>query len=117
MDKTVSVTIDNTVQYLQLFNGIFGLTDMELRVLAAFIDTHKRLSGAGIEINPFATELKKQVANQLGKDNFNTLNNFIKNLHDKGAIKSVEDGYLFHPFLKPKGEDRIVIRLLRKGND
>lgn len=117
MDKTVSVTVDNTVQYLQLFNGIFGLTDMELRVLAAFIDTHKKLVDSGVEINPFATELKKQVAKKLGKDNFNTLNNFIKHLHDKGAIKSVEEGYVFHPFLKPKDEDRIVIRLLHKRND
>lgn len=110
-DKRINVNADNTVKYLQLFNGMFDLTDMELRVLAAFIDVHDRVKEAGLEVPPFSTEMRKQVAKDMGRDDFTTLNNYIKKLADKQAIERHDKGYSIHPFLKPMGEDRIVFVL------
>ena len=36
--RKITVKIDSTLKYLQLWNGIFNLTDKEIQILAAFID-------------------------------------------------------------------------------
>lgn len=109
--KKINVNADNTTKYLQLFNGMFDLTDMELTVLATFIDVHERVEEAGLDVGPFSTEIRKQVAKELGRDDFTTLNNYIKKLADKKAILRKDKGYSIHPFLKPLGEDQIVFVL------
>ena len=41
MKRTITVNINTTYKYLQLWNGIFNLTDKELEILAAFIETQE----------------------------------------------------------------------------
>lgn len=110
-DKNIAVHIDNTVKYLQMFNGIFNLTDTEMQVLAAFTEQHLRLKESGLQINAFSTDSKKSVAKKLGRKDFNQLNGYIKALHDKGAIDPVPEGYKIKKALIPQGEDRIIFNL------
>jgi len=93
--KTLKVKVDSTLKYLQVFNGILELTDKELLVLSKFIDLSET-------INLCATENKKVVAESLGIKDPNTLNNYVKKLKDKGAIKKTKDGYKLSPILLPQ---------------
>jgi|GEM_PF-2157485 len=110
-EKKTTVKIKTTFQYVQLMNGIFGLTDTEIKVLAAFIDKQKQLKASNIDINVFCTEIKKQVAERLGRDNFNTLNNYIKRMHDKKAIRKIDSGYEIHWLLVPNNEKEVVFKI------
>ena len=38
--KKITVNINSTYKYLQLWNGIFKLTEKELTILSAFIDVN-----------------------------------------------------------------------------
>lgn len=38
--KRINVNIDSTYKFLQLWNGIFNLTDKELQILSTFIDVN-----------------------------------------------------------------------------
>ena len=89
----MKIPIKNTYQYLQVMNGLFRLTDTEMQVLASFIDLHEKTKHSGIETNMFSTDIKKQVAKLLNREDFNTLNNYIKRMHDKKAIVRVVGGY------------------------
>jgi predicted transcriptional regulator len=93
--KTLKVKVDSTLKYLQVFNGILELTDKELLVLSKFIDLSET-------INLCSTENKKVVAESLGIKDPNTLNNYVKKLKDKGAIKKTKDGYKLSPILLPQ---------------
>ena len=73
--KTLKIQVDTTLKYLQVFNGILELTDKELLVLSKFID----LSDT---VNLCSTENKKVVADSLGIKDYNTLNNYVKKLHN-----------------------------------
>lgn len=109
--KKTSVRIGSTAQYIQLLNGIFYLTDTEIKILAMFIDTHKVVTNAGIKTNAFSTEMKKKVAERLGRDDFNTLNNYIKNIHDKKAIIRTAEGYDIQALLIPDNDEFITFKL------
>jgi hypothetical protein len=109
--KKTRVRIGSTAQYIQLLNGIFYLTDMEIRILAMFIDTHKKVTDAGLDINAFSTEMKKKVAERLGRENFNTLNNYIKSMHDKKAIVKTSEGYDVQNLLIPDSDEFITFKL------
>tara|TARA_Y100001963_G_C6452163_1_gene296352 strand:+ start:19 stop:348 length:330 start_codon:yes stop_codon:yes gene_type:complete len=82
MKKTIRVNINTTYKYLQIWNGIFNLTDKELEILAAFIDTQEITQ----DINLCSIPNKKQVARMVGIKDFNTLNNYIKKFKDKGVM-------------------------------
>lgn len=109
--KRTRVRIESTFQYIQLLNGVFSLTDTEIKVLAAFIDVHEAVTHAGIDINVFSTEMKKKVAKKLHREDFNTLNNYIKAIHDKKAIKRCEEGYTIQPLLIPNNDEYIILKL------
>lgn len=113
--KTIRVPVKNTIHYLQLMSGLLemtdkGLTPTELEVLAAFVDLKLEIDKRGSDVNPFSTKGKKIVAKLLGRDDFNTLNFYIKSLHDKGIIGKVTDGYSILPILIPGNEEAIVFR-------
>jgi predicted transcriptional regulator len=93
--KTLKIKVDSTLKYLQVFNGILELTDKELLVLSKFID----LSDT---VNLCSTENKKAVAKSLNMEDHNTLNNYVKKLKDKGAIKKNKNGYALSPILLPQ---------------
>ena len=46
--KKITVNINSTYKYLQLWNGIFKLTDKELTILSAFIDVNIATKDANI---------------------------------------------------------------------
>lgn len=103
---------DDPRSYLHVINGFLNLlpsgrlTDTEIDVLACFIETHPKLEEElNTSVNPFATAVRKEVANRLGRDDYRTLNYYIKNLKDKEVIIPLKGGgYRFHPIVLPKDE-------------
>ena len=98
--RKITVNIDTTYKYIQLWNGIFNLTDKELIILSSFID---------ININTKDTNMcsvinKKSVAETLLIKDYNTLNNYIKKFKDKGAMLLKQGVYRLNPFLDPDTE-------------
>ncbi len=109
--KIIRFKISNPEHYLRLFNGIYGLTLSERKVLAEFILVHLTITRMNLDINPFSTDMKKRVARRLGKDNFYSLNTYIKALADKKAIKRIKGGYEINSHLIPGGEDEVIFRI------
>lgn len=77
--KKININAKNTLQYIQVFNGILELTDKELLVLSMFIDY-------GDHNNLCTVDTKIRVAKEIGIEDYNTLNNYVKRLKDKKAI-------------------------------
>lgn len=109
--KVMKVPAETTLQYLQLFNGLFELTTKELAVLAEFVEVHLHLRNTGVQANAFSSDMKKKVAERLEMPNYNHLNVYIKQLHDKKAISKMEGGYKINPLLVPMGEKEVVFQL------
>lgn len=105
MKKVFKLKTPNTKSYIQLLNGLFNLTGKEIEVLTAFIEMQQVYP----DMNVFSSEFKKQIAEQLGMNNFNVLNVYIKNLVDKNAIIR-KDRYVVNPALLLK-EDQTAIEL------
>ena len=82
MTRKITVNIDSTYKYLQLWNGIFNLTNTELKVLSTFIDIEEITE----DKNLCSIQNKKEVARNLGIKDPNTLNNYIKKFKDKRVI-------------------------------
>lgn len=111
-EKRLRLKVNTIEEYLSIFDGIFNLTETEKTILGEFIKVEKTLDRNRLDINPFSTDMKKKVSDRLGRDDFNTLNNYIKNFKDKKAILSTDDGYRINPVLMPKeNESRIIINL------
>lgn len=91
----IPITLDNHRDYLSLLNGVLKLTEVELDVLAAFI-----------EIDPFvcaSTTARRMVAERLQMKNVAVLNNYVKALKDKGVIKKDQFGsYKYLDIVSPK---------------
>jgi len=102
--KKLKVKADTTLKYLQVFNGILELTDKELQVLSKFIDL-------GDTIDLCSPSNKKVVAKDLDIKDHNTLNNYVKRLKDKGAIKKGKNGYELNPILIPS--NNVVIQIIK----
>lgn len=111
--KRIKVRINSIEDYMSLFDGIFSLTDTEKEILGAFVKMKVAIDKSDSDDNPFSTESKKKVAKVLGRENFNTLNTYIKRLKDKGVIQNTVDGYKIHPAIMPQGEQRIIFELNR----
>lgn len=109
--KVLNVPAKTTLQYLQLFNGLFELTTKEMEVLAVFVMLHLHLKKTGVLANAFSPDMKKKVGEILEFDNWNHLNVYVKQLRNKRAIRKIPGGYEIHPFLIPDGEKEIVFRL------
>ena len=98
--KKITVNIDSTLKYLQLWNGIFNLTDKGLQILSTFIDVQSITE----EVNLCSVRNKKEVARIVGIKDHNTLNNYIKRFKDKGAMLKSMNIYKLNPFLNPDTE-------------
>ena len=110
--KRIKVPINSIRDYIELFNGLFGLTESEIEVLSEFIRMDLSLQNSGKDdVNPFTTDIKKRVAENLERDNFNTLNTYIKRLKDKKAISPTNEGYEINRILIPTNDDKIEIQL------
>jgi hypothetical protein len=109
-EKKIHIPIQTVEDYLQIHRGIFSLTDEECRVLAEFIRIQAHIQQNNLLINPFSTEMRKLASKNLKRDNYHTLNNYIKSLKDKKALNEVEGGYEVHRILLPstlQGEEII----------
>ena len=87
MSRKIQIKADTTFKYLQVFNGILELTDKELLILSKFIDLSETK-------NICSADSKRKVAEAVGIEDPNTLNNYVKRLKDKGAITKNKDGYI-----------------------
>tara|TARA_R100001198_G_C5135079_1_gene151498 strand:+ start:107 stop:445 length:339 start_codon:yes stop_codon:yes gene_type:complete len=96
-NKKITVNINSTYKYLQIWNGIFDLTNKELQILAAFIDVQNIKN----EPNLCSISNKKDVARMVGISDHNTLNNYVKRFKDKGAMLKKMNIYTLNPFLNP----------------
>tara|TARA_R110002167_G_scaffold291755_1_gene496546 strand:+ start:245 stop:577 length:333 start_codon:yes stop_codon:yes gene_type:complete len=103
--RKITVNIDSTLKYLQLWNGIFHITDKGLQILATFIDVQSITE----EVNLCSVRNKKEVARIVGMKDHNTLNNYIKRFKDKGAMLKNMNTYKLNPFLNPNTESVEVI--------
>lgn len=95
--RKLTINIDSTYKYLQLWNGIFHLTDKEMQILASFIDVQELKGGE----NLCSIENKKDVSYMVGIKDYNTLNNYIKRFKDKKVIKKEGPIYKLNSFLDP----------------
>ena len=107
--KKITVNIDSTYKYIQLWNGIFNLTDKELSILSSFIDVNNITE----EVNLCSVKNKKEVSRIVGIKDYNTLNNYIKRFKDKGVILKHNNIYKLNPFLYPD-TDVVEITIERK---
>ena len=95
MEQKITINVNSTYKYLQLLNGIFNLTSTELKVLAALVDAAAILE----DINICSAKSKKAAARTVGQEDFNTLNNYVKKIKDKGAIKKSGKDYVLNRLL------------------
>ena len=107
--KKITVNIDSTYKYIQLWNGIFNLTDKELSILSSFIDVNNITE----EVNICSVKNKKEVSRMVGIKDYNTLNNYIKRFKDKGVMLKRNNTYKLNPFLYPD-TDIVEITIERK---
>ena len=107
--RKITVNIDSTLKYLQLWNGIFNLTDKGLQILATFIDVQSITD----EVNLCSVRNKREVARMVGIKDYNTLNNYIKRFKDKGAMLKKENAYKLNPFLNPN-TNKVEVTINRK---
>jgi hypothetical protein len=95
MEKSITINVSSTYKFLQVWNGIFNLTSMELKVLAALIDCSASIGAANL-CSPAA---KKAAAKMLDIKDYNTLNNYVKKFKDKKAIRKDGRNYLLSKLL------------------
>jgi len=106
--KKIKLNIDSTYKYLQLWNGIFNLTNTELSILAQFIDVQIDTKNSNLCSN----SNKKRVASILDIKDPNTLNNYIKKYKDKHAIIKQDKVYRLNSLLNPN-TDIVEITIIR----
>ena len=92
--KTLKINVDSTFKFLQVFNGILDLTKKEMLILSMLVDLSETKDLCSVAN-------KKTVAAKLGIEDYNTLNNYVKRLKDKKAIRKTKDGYELSPSLTP----------------
>jgi predicted transcriptional regulator len=109
MKRKITVTMDTTYKYVQLWNGIFNLTEKGLQILSAFIDVQIITE----EDNFCSVKNKKEVARIVGIKDYNTLNNYIKRFKDKGVVSKKDNNYKLNNLLNPNTSSVEII--INKG--
>tara|TARA_R110001592_G_scaffold353623_2_gene652645 strand:- start:1865 stop:2182 length:318 start_codon:yes stop_codon:yes gene_type:complete len=93
----ITIKANSIFKRLQIWNGIFNLTKKELEVVSAFI----KVNITSKSRNVCSKKNKNEVASLLNFDDPNTLNNYIKRLKDKGALKFNKGNYTINKLLNP----------------
>jgi len=109
MKKKLTIKINSTYKYLQVWNGIFNLTNKELEVLSVFID----VQDISKEKNFSSMSNKKKVAEKLLIKDPNTLNNYIKKFKDKGVLRLKSNIYTLNNLLD-SNTNMVEIKLVRQ---
>ena len=94
----VKIRANSIFKRIQIWNGIFNLTNKELEVVSAFI----KVGVDSKEKNLCSKDNKNKVAKILNFSDPNTLNNYIKKLKDKGALIFKRNKYNVNKLLNPK---------------
>ena len=103
----IKIKANSIYKRVLIWNGIFNLTNKELEILSAFIKVNLTSKSKN-----FCTKKSKDdVAKIMSFDDPNTLNNYIKKLKDKGALKYKKGTYSLNKLLNPK-ETKIEINLV-----
>jgi len=105
--RKLTINASSTIKALQIWNGIFDLTMMELEVLSSLLDT-----SLDTDTNLCSASNKKRVANLLKVDDYRTLNNYVKRLKDKGAILYENKKYRINSILELK-TNKVEINIRR----
>ena len=95
MEQKITINVNSTLKYLQFWNGVFNLTTTEVRVLATLVDSANILEDPNI----CSAKVKKAAAKSLGLVDFNILNNYIKKMKDKRAIRKEGKNYILNRLL------------------
>ena len=98
MNVKIEIKANSIYKRLQIWNGIFDLTNKELEVVSAFIKVNMKAKRR----NLCSKKNKDEVANILEFEDPNTLNNYIKRLKDKGAFLYKKGKYDVNKLLNPK---------------
>lgn len=98
MDQNLTIKVNSTYKYLQIWNGIFNLTEKELKILALFVDVNKEKK----DVNLCSPSSKRLVAKHLGFTDHNTLNNYVKKFKDKGVLLKRGRNYSLNKLLNIK---------------
>jgi hypothetical protein len=106
--KKITINATSVLKFLQVFNGIFNLTDNELKVLSELITCRET-------VNLCSSANKKKAAEVLEIKDFNTLNNYVKRLKDKKAIIPTKNGYDVNPMLVP-GKEGVMLYIKTNVN-
>ena len=93
----VTIKANSIFKRLQIWNGIFNLTNKELEVVSAFI----KVNMTSKRKNLCSKKNKDEVAKLLNFDDPNDLNNYIKKLKDKGALLFSKRSYKVNKLLNP----------------
>ena len=93
----MTVPLNTVYKRIKFWNGIFDLTSMELEVLSNLIN----ISDSNYS-DICNLENKKKVAEKLGIEDHHTLNNYVKKLKDKGALKYTDKKYTLPRLLNPE---------------
>jgi hypothetical protein len=94
----VKIKANSIYKRLQIWNGIFDLTNKELEVISAFI----KVNITAKRKNLCSKKNKDDVAKLLQFEDPNDLNNYIKKLKDKGALTFNKGSYEVNKMLNPQ---------------
>lgn len=94
----VKIKANSIYKRLQIWNGIFNLTNKELEVVSAFI----KVNITAKRKNLCSKKNKDDVAKLLQFEDPNDLNNYIKKLKDKGALTFNKGSYEVNKMLNPQ---------------
>lgn len=95
MEQKITINVNSTLKYLQFWNGVFNLTTTEVKVLSALVDAASVLEDPNI----CSAKVKKAAAKVLRLSDFNTLNNYVKKMKDKKAIRKDGKNYTLNRLL------------------
>ena len=94
----VKIKANSIYKRLQIWNGIFDLTNKELEVVSAFI----KVNITAKRKNLCSKKNKDDVAKLLQFEDPNDINNYIKKLKDKGALTFNKGSYEVNKMLNPQ---------------
>jgi hypothetical protein len=96
--KTLNIQVHEETfisSYLEVLNGLLKLSNKELKVLEAFLQTSTT--------DPCTHEFKEAVVKKCAMKNVAVLNNYIKKFKDKGVLLVNGIGlYSYNPVLDPE---------------
>ncbi len=96
--EKITVDLRNTYKRLKFWNGIFDMTDEEIGILVALLDSDGELC---------ATDNRAQACVNAGVSKA-VMNTYIKRIKEKNALKHVEGKYVLNRMLQRRGSLEIT---------